>query len=56
MSVHICGIQKNGTDNLFAGQEQRHRCGKQMCGYGGERDELGDQDLHIYTTMCKIYS
>ena len=21
----VCGIQKNDTDNLFAGQEQRHR-------------------------------
>ena len=54
--MHICGIQKNGTDKPFARQEQRQRCGKQMCGYGGEWDELGDQDLHIYTAMCNIYS
>ena len=24
--THMYGIQKNGTDELFAGQELRHRC------------------------------
>ena len=45
--------------NLFAGQEQRHRHREQTCGHSGRWegwDELGDQDWHVYTTMCKTDS
>ena len=45
--MHTCGIQKNGTDELFAKQKQRHRCRGQMHGPQGgmeEWDELGGWD------------
>ena len=53
--THICGIQKNGTDEPIcrAGIETwtcGHRGGK------GGWDELRDQDQHTYTTMCKTDS
>ena len=44
--MHICEIQKNGTDEPIAGQEQRHRHREWTCGHSGRRggwDELGDQ-------------
>ena len=34
--MHIYGIQKNGIDELFAGQEQRHRDREQTCGWAKE--------------------
>ena len=40
--------------NLFAGQEERHRHGRQTCGHNGgrrERDKRKDWCWHVYTTM-----
>ena len=44
--MYICGIQRNGIDDLFAKQKQRQRRREQMYerqgGKGGVWDELGD--------------
>ena len=46
--MHICGIYKNGTDELVCKAEMRHRCREQTYGHQGEEeggwDELGDWD------------
>ena len=48
--------------NVFAGQEERHRCREWMCGHMGEREGgmnwefRTDIYIHIYTTMCKTDS
>ena len=45
--TYVCGIQKNGIDELFARQKQRHRCREQTHGYQegkGEWGGLGDWD------------
>ena len=56
MILLICGIQKNGTNELIYKTEMSHRCGEQSCGYQGESggDKLGDWDRHIHTTLYKI--
>ena len=33
--MHICGIQKNGTDESICRAKQRHRCGEQTYGHQG---------------------
>ena len=42
----ICGILKNGTNELIYKTEMSQRCRKQTYGYqggkGGRRDKLGD--------------
>ena len=40
--THICGIQKNGTDEPIAWQEQKHRCKEETCGHSGDRREWGE--------------
>ena len=51
--THVCGTQKNGTDEQFAGQKLRHRCREQTYGHQGGKAtggwgwwcaELGDWD------------
>ena len=42
--------------DLFAGQEQRHRCREWTCGHSGGKkgwDELREQHSNIYNIMCK---
>ena len=56
---HICGTQKNGTDDQ-AGQKQRHRCREQTYGHqGGKAVGGGDGGvmnweigIDMYTLMC----
>ena len=56
--MYICRLQKNGTNgpisrNRDADLENRYV----NRGWGkGEKDNLGDQDQYIYTTMYKIHS
>ena len=58
ISTHICGIQKNGTDELFARQKQRHRCREQTYGHQGENQGGGgggkswEIGIEIYTLIC----
>ena len=58
-SMHIYGIQKNDTDEPIskAGIETETQR-MDLWTWGGREgwDELGDQDLHIYTTMCKTHT
>ena len=62
--MHICGIQKNGTDEPFARQKQRHRCREQTYGHQGEKAGVGGRvwggggrmnreiGIDIYTLIC----
>ena len=55
--THICGIQKNSTDEPICKAEKRHRRREQTYEHlngKGWWDKLGDWDWHIYTTMYKI--
>ena len=55
--AHMWNLEKMVQMNSFAKQKQRHRYREQTYGYQVEKegwDELGDWDLHIYTTMFKI--
>ena len=55
----VYGIFKNGTNELIYITEQSHRCRKQSFSYqekNGERDNLGDWDWCIHTTIYKIYN
>ena len=43
--THIYGIYKDGNDNLYARQQNRHRCIEQsfgLCGRGRGWDDLGE--------------
>ena len=46
--------------SLFAGQEQRHRCGERTCGHsmGSEEwDALREQHRHVYSAvLCRAES
>ena len=53
----ICGIQKNGIDELIYKAEtesQMQETNLWILREEGGWDELGDWDWHIYTTMYKI--
>ena len=58
--THICGIQKNGSDDLICKAELETQTQRTNVwiprGKGGVWEELGDWDWHIYTvdTMHKI--
>ena len=57
--MHICGIQKNGTDEPICREEIDMQMQKMDVWIRGERgrwDELGDQDWHIHSTMWEIGS
>ena len=53
--THICGIYKNGIDDLIWNTEIENKC-MATKGERGVWEELGDWDWHIYTidTMYKI--
>ena len=55
--THVCGTQKNGADDRFAGQKLRHRCREQMYGHqrGESRGGVGMNwaiVMDMYTLMC----
>ena len=55
--THICGIQKNGTDEPICKAEtetQTQRTNVWTKGASGGWDGLGDGDLCMYTTMYEI--
>ena len=57
--MHIYRIQKNGTEEFFAGQQWRNRHREQICGPGkkeGEGEMYGQSNMETYTTICKIDS
>ena len=57
--THIYRIQKNGTENLFTGQQWRNRHRQQTYGHGekGEQSEMyGKSNMETYTTICKLDS
>ena len=52
--MHVCGIQKNGIDDIICKAEERHRCREQTWipsgeGWGGMYWEIG---INIYTLLC----
>lgn len=38
--------------NVFAGQEWRHRCREQACGFSGGRREGDECSINIYILPC----
>ena len=50
--THICGIQQNGTKNLFAKLKQRHRRREQM--YGHQGGWWGGMDWEIGIDICTL--
>ena len=48
--THICKIQKNGTNNLFAGQQWGCRHREQICGQQGEEEggKNGESSMKTY--------
>ena len=57
--MHIYGIQKNGSEELFTGQQWKNRHREQTYGH---RERAGAGEMHrqsnmeTYITMCKIDS
>ena len=54
---HIYGIQKDGTEELFFGQQWRNGHREQTNGHGesgGEGEMYGKSDLETYITISKI--
>ena len=53
--MYICGIQKNGIDNLICKAEIETRDREQMYGYQGGKDWVGGirrlRLTHIYTQL-----
>ena len=57
--MHICGIQKNGTENSFTEQEWRNRHREQTYAHrerGGEGEMYGKSNMETYIAICKIDS
>ena len=57
--MHIYGIYKNGTKNLFTGQQGRKRHREQTYGPGerGREGEMyGKSNMETYIIICKIDS
>ena len=58
--MHVYGIQKDGTENLLAGQPWRCRPREQTYGHGdgdgGEGGTNGEQNGDIFTNICEIDS
>ena len=57
--MHIHRIQKNGTNNLFTGQQWRNRPREQTYGHGesgGEGEMQGKSNMETYITICKVDS
>ena len=57
--MHIYGIQKNGTENLFTGQRWRNRYREQAYGHkerGGEGEMYGKSNMETYIKLCKVDS
>ena len=57
--THIYGIQKNGTKDLFLGQQWRNRHREQNYGHGEKRGQgeiYGKSNMQLCITICKIHS
>ena len=57
--MHIYGIMKNVSSNLFTGQPQRNRQREYTYGHeerGGEGEMYGKSNMEIYINICNIDS
>ena len=57
--TRIYRIQKDGTEELFLGQQWRNRHREQTYGHGergGEGEMYGESNMETYITICKIDS
>ena len=57
--MHICGIQKNGTEDFIywaAVEKQTHRIDLWTRERGGQGEMYGKRNMETYITICKIHS